>query len=407
MKKIVKQPARNNKRFFNQVLCFLFILFLPIQLGKHFFLPFSYLSGVRVDYLAPTIYLTDIIVFLLILINFQSILSTFKKKSVFIFFLLLTPAVIFAQSLPLAFYQYIKIVEVVTVGIIFYKHILEDRLILIGFFITGVIQLFLSILQLSFKHSVQGLFYFLGERYMTLSLPGIAKASLQGVELLRPYGTFSHPNSMAGFFLLLYLWLLVEKKFNKFLILKYVSLFVFSILVFISFSKGAIFTYIVLSFYFLFFISRIKCSFCKWARLIIIGTVSLLFVQARTDPLTLQKRLELINNSLHIIIQYPVFGVGIGNYLVAQNQYVSKFSYFFNQPVHNIFLLFLTETGVPIGGLLLFLFIHFLRRRLDLQYILILTAIVMTGFFDHYWLTLQQNVLLFGFMIGVSLKRKV
>lgn len=406
MKKVAKQTMRNNRLFFNQVLCFLFILLLPTQLGRHFFLPFSYLSGVRVDYLAPTIYATDIVVFLLMLINFQLILSTFKKKSVLIFFLLLAPSVIFAQSFPISFYQYIKIAEVFIVGTITYKHILEDRLLLIGFLITGVIQLFLSVLQLFMKHSLQGIFYFLGERYMSLSMPGIAKASIQGVEFLRPYGSFSHPNSLAGFFLVLYIWVLIDKRFNKFLLLKYISLFVFSILVFISFSKGAIFTYILLSFYFLFFISRIQCSFCKWARLIILGIVSLLFVQARTDPLTLQKRLGLVINSLHIIVQYPITGVGIGNYLIAQNQYSSKFSYFFNQPVHNIFLLFLAETGVLIGGFLLLLFLRFLRKWLNLQYIPVLIAIVITGFFDHYWLTLQQNMLLLGFIIGVSLKRR-
>ena len=53
----------------NKILFFLFLLFLPTQLGKHFFLDFSYLSGVRVDYLAPTIYLTDTIIFLCAIAN--------------------------------------------------------------------------------------------------------------------------------------------------------------------------------------------------------------------------------------------------------------------------------------------------------------------------------------------------
>ncbi len=390
----------------NTTLVFLFILFLPTQLGRHFFLPFSYLSGVRVDYLAPTIYVTDLIVFFLILINSQFILSIFKKKSVLLFFLMLALTVIFAQSFPIAFYQYLKIMEVFIVGIITYKRILEDRLVLIGFLITGGVQLVLSLLQLFTKHSLQGVFYFLGERYMSLSMPGIAKASIQGVELLRPYGTFSHPNSLAGFFLVLYICVLVDKRFTKFLLLKYASLFVFSLLVLISFSKVAIFTYIILNFYFLFLISRIPCQFCKWARLIILIVVALLFIQARTDPLTLQKRLELVNNSLHIIFQYPITGVGPGNYLIAQNQYSSKFAYFFNQPVHNIFLLFLAETGILFGGFILFICIRFFKKWLHFQYILIIVAICITGLFDHYWLTLQQNILLLGFTIGASLKRR-
>lgn len=390
----------------NSVLFFLFILFLPTQLGKHFFFPFSYLSGVRVDYLAPTIYIADIIVFLLIFINFRFILSVFKRKSVLLFFLLLTPSVIFAQSLPISFYQYIKIVEIFTVGMIAYKHILKDRLILIGFFIAGATQLILSVLQLSTKHSLQGIFYFLGERYMSLSMPGIAKASIQGVEFLRPYGTFSHPNSLAGFFLVLYIWVLIDKRFSKFLLLKYASLFVFSILVFISFSKVAIFTYLALTAYYLFFAAKISCKFCKWARLIILVVVALLFIQTRTDPLTLQKRLELINNSFHIIVQHPVVGVGIGNYLIAQNQYSSKFAYFFNQPVHNIFLLVFAELGIPIGLFIIYLLFSSSKKHLASSFLL-LASIIITGFFDHYWLTLQQNILLLGFIIGASLKRRV
>ncbi|MCX6730896.1 MAG: hypothetical protein NTZ55_03540 [Candidatus Roizmanbacteria bacterium] len=40
---------------------FFFSFFIVSQLGKHFFFPFSYLSGIRIDYLAPTIYFTDIL----------------------------------------------------------------------------------------------------------------------------------------------------------------------------------------------------------------------------------------------------------------------------------------------------------------------------------------------------------
>ena len=300
MKKIAKQPTKNNNLYskINRLLVFLFILFLPTQLGKHFFLPFSYLSGVRVDYLAPTVYVTDIIAFILAYINLRFIFSIFKRKSVLLLFSLLVPPIIFAQSLFISLYQFVKIIEVCVVGIIAYRHILEDRMMLMGLWITGTVQLTLSLIQLYLKHSLQGIFYFIGERYMSLSMPGIAKASFQGVEFLRPYGSFSHPNSLAGFFLVLYMWILVDKRFNKFLVLKYASLFVFSVLVFVSFSKVAIFSHVLFSSFYLFFIVRIPCRFCKWARFVVLATISFIFIQARTDPLTVQKRLELINKTI-------------------------------------------------------------------------------------------------------------
>src|SRR3989338_7356441 len=73
---------------FSSFLLFLFILLLPTQLGKHFFFDFSYLSGVRVDYLAPTIYLTDILALLLLIINFKSFWHFLKEKKILTLFAL-------------------------------------------------------------------------------------------------------------------------------------------------------------------------------------------------------------------------------------------------------------------------------------------------------------------------------
>ncbi len=412
MKRLPNKPRRkkSSKRFFNNgiteqlnnTLLFLFILFLPTQFGRHFFLPFSYLSGVRVDYLAPTVYFIDGIVLLLALLNIKPLFLFSRRKKILLLLCFLFLNVLISQSLFISMYRYIRIVEVLIIGCIAYRSFLKERIVLIGFLTAGVVQLTLSILQLFSRHSVQGIFYFFGERYMNLSMPGIAKASFKGIELLRPYGTFSHPNSMAGFFLLLYVWVLIDKRFNTFLILKYVLLFVSSILVFISFSKIAILTYLLITSYYL-LTAKIPCWFCKWARFIILGVISFVFMQVQTDPLTIQKRLELLKNSLSIILQHPITGVGIGNYLVAQNQYASKFSYFFNQPVHNIFLLSFAEFGLPLGIYILYL-LFLVFKKLPTTHYLLLTTIFITGFFDHYWLTLQQNLFLAGFVIGVVLK---
>src|ERR1035437_10261792 len=46
---------------------YLLVLFLPTQLGKHFWPNFSYVYGIRIDYLSPTLYFTDLLVIGLIL----------------------------------------------------------------------------------------------------------------------------------------------------------------------------------------------------------------------------------------------------------------------------------------------------------------------------------------------------
>ena len=390
----------------NKILFFLFLLLIPTQFGKHFFLAFSYLSGVRVDYLAPTIYLTDIIIFLLAIANSKIVFKFFKNKKILIslFFLLIN--ILFSRLPIISFYWFLKTIELLIIFFLAKKILttLKEKYILIALFISSLFQLFISLTQLINKHSVQGIFYYFGERLLTLSTPGVAKASIQGAEFLRPYGTFSHPNSLAGFFLLLYFFVLTYKKFNRYLAVKYLLLFISSILVFVSFSKIAIACYLILNTYYLILNTKFNCRICKIARIIVVFIVSLIFLSATTDPLTVNKRIELMKNSIEIIFKNPLFGVGIGSYLIEQAKFSSKFYLFFNQPVHNIFLLFIAETGLIIGGFILYQLINrLIRAHLKKEQWILIFVIIFTGFFDHYWLTLQQNFLLMGLIMGVIL----
>jgi hypothetical protein len=392
----------------NKILLFLLLLFLPTQLGKHFFFPFSYLSGVRVDYLAPTIYLTDIFILLLTYFYRKTVLNFFRNKKIVIGLFLLLINVVFSKLPIISFYRLIKIVELLIIFSLSKKILttLKEKNILIIFLISGVFELILSIIQLVYKHSIQGIFYYFGERLLSLSTPGVAKATIQGVEFLRPYGTFSHPNSLAGYFLLLYFFVLTNNNFNRYLTLKYLFLFTSTILVFISFSKITIGCYLILNTYYLISNTKFDCRFCKIARLVGIFAISLIFLSAKTDPLTVQKRIELFRNSFSIILSYPVFGVGLGSYLIEQVKYPSNYYLFFNQPVHNIFMLFFSELGIVIGGILIFISLSPIRKIIKLGPYLIL-VITLTGFFDHYWFTLQQNYLLIGVLIGMTLSQVV
>jgi len=388
----------------NKVLFFLFLILLPTQLGKHFFLPFSYLSGVRVDYLAPTVYLTDMIVFFLAIVNYKTVFKFFKNKRILFGLFLLLINVLFSRLPVISLYWLTKIVEFLVILSLAKKitKTLKEKFILTAFLLSGLFELFLSIVQFINKHSVQGIFYYFGERFISLSLPGVAKASLQGIEFLRPYGTFSHPNSSSGFFLLLYFFVLTNKKFNQHVVLKHLFLLVSSLLIFLSFSKIAILTYLLLS---LIFYIRSKKSFCRIcfvARAVVIFIISLIFLRATTDPLTVEKRIELVKNSLAIIFHFPIYGVGMGSYLLEQAKFSSKYYLFFNQPVHNIFLLFFSEFGLVIGGIIVIISMSPIKKFVKLNPYLIL-IIAITGSFDHYWLTLQQNFLLVGIVIAVTL----
>ena len=115
------------------------------------------------------------------------------------------------------------------------------------------------------------------------------------------------------------------------------------------------------------------------------------------------QRLELNKISLQLIKLSPIIGVGLNNFIVHLPEFWHGPT-FLLQPVHNIYLLLAADTGII--GLLIFLWFLFLtyRRLFTIHYSLFtsLTAILLLGFFDHYWLTLQQTQLLFAIVLGLG-----
>lgn len=396
-----KKLQKSWRHYVVKILLVFLVFFLPTQFGKHFFPVYSYLNGVRVDYLAPTLYFTDILILIIFILNIKSFFNFFKNKVIFIALALLFINVVLAKNQIVAGYRFMKIMEFLVVFNLGQQllPIIKEKLLLSALMFSGLFQLILAGLQFVNKQSIQGFFYFFGERLFNLSTPGIAKASIRGVEFLRPYGTFSHPNSLAGFFVLLYFFVLIEKKFNKHFYLKNISLLIFSILIFISFSKVAIMTFLILNTFYYILNTKIICLPCKISRILIPIFVSLVFFIANTDPLTIDKRLDLVKNSLEIISKNPFFGVGLNNYIIAQSDVAPKYFLFFNQPVHNIYLLFIAESGLFVGGILIFFLWKPLFKIIRYNSYLLM-AVLFTGFFDHYWLTLQQNFLLLALIYG-------
>lgn len=401
----------------NLVLFSLLFFLTSTQLGKHFFLSFSYLSGVRVDYLAPTLYLIDLVVLSLILCNIQSVKHMVRSRRTLYILALLALTLPFALVRPVALISYLRIVEMFIIFFLVKDFIYREKdrgvfILLTSLSLATGAQLVLSSIQFIEKHSLNGLLYFLGERYFTLSTPGIAKASLSGVELLRPYGTFSHPNSMGGFYLLVSLFAISlpvnEKRGLAMHIIRYLLFTLSSILVFFSFSKTAIITYVLLMALMLFKTGFYKrCPLCFSARLLVLFFVSLLFIQAQGDIFTLSKRIELSKNALEIIKQYPVTGVGLGNYVVAQAQFSTQHLNLINQPVHNAYLLLLCEVGLLVGGILFYELTQIFKRNRDQNvFLFCILSVGITALFDHYWLTLIQNLIIlavvFGSIQGIS-----
>jgi len=240
-----------------------------------------------------------------------------------------------------------------------------------------------------------------------LATPGIAKIQLGSYLFLRPYATFSHPNSLAGFLLVsCLLFLLAKKKLGRNLRILFNVVAIMSLLtILVTFSWSA---YLAILFLLVFIFWK------KWGVkgaaigiLLLIGIALQSIKVGLLEERSITERIFLIQNALQLVKAHPIFGVGLGNFIPAQLELsFPRGQYNFLQPVHNVYLLIASETGlIGLGLFLYFLFYLFKKRRPISVIACPLFIILFLGLFDHYWLTLQQNMFLAALVVGMMLKQ--
>lgn len=390
------------------------LLLLPTQLAYHFWPSWSFVFGLRVDMLAPTIYLTDLLVVSLIILNIKIYKPFLKYILFFIAFVFFNT--LFSTSSLESLYRWIKILEFV--GFVIYitkQKIVSKEIFIRSLFYSSVVVSVVGILQFVKSGTLGGIFYWLGERSFNMTTPGIALVSLNGAEHLRVYSTFSHPNSLAGFLGAVLLILFLRKAVKK-NILNIVGLGIITICFLFTFSVSA---YLGLFFAILLIVSFKKKTNLKFNIQFFLSASILLslflpiispWILKTVGPLTsnIAERLDLSYIAGKIISRHFLTGTGLGTFIsnIPNFKGIYSFSWLL-QPVHNIFLLIFAETGI--FGLLLFcLGIYKLLKTLTIKKkkycVYILIFVLFTGLTDHYWLTLQQNQLLLSLLIGLSLR---
>gem|GEM_PF-162040 len=439
---------------------YLFLLALPTQLGKHFWPAWSYIWGLKIDYLSPTLYLSDILLGLTLvswiagnwshLSKWTNWKNTLKKPLFVIFYIatLLYGYVAYRQvAFPqLWLYKLVKLVELILLAFYVAKTTRSRADLGKIFFLLAVgavFESFLAVAQFARQVSLGGIFWWLGERTFNQNTPGIAQAILNGQLFLRPYATFPHPNALAGY--LLVILILAKISQEKFQIFPYLFRSVFypliSVAFLLTFSRSAWATGIIILFVFLL---KKRPKFRPFFYLLICLLIFLFVIFAYlfigSDPYSFAKRWQLSEAALFMIKSSPLVGVGLGHFILTLINFPQEGQVFWLQPVHNIYLLITAETGL-IGfgiffGVLWLVYKRFVFSMCRLwraspsaghlvfrggkrgapkapsilytkYYILLsVTAILLTGLFDHYWLTLQQNQLLFALILGLSLNPK-
>lgn len=368
-------------------LLFLLILLLPSQLAFHFWPSWSLVYGVRVDYLSPTLYFTDL---LIIGLFFSSRLRVRVSLPVIIFIVLNA----LNSSLPLlTIYKWLRVLEYYWLYkylINYYKLKTMNSALSLSILWTSV----LTWMQFFKQSSIGGVAWWLGERTFSVSTPGIAKIAISYwplaiSQVLRPYATLPHPNALAGFLLVSGLIIYFQKTQSKKL------LSIAALTVPITFSRMAIALEILI------LLIWIKPLIFK-ILLLFSGFYFLVSFTGSSDSLPI--RLTLTQSAISAIQKSPLLGVGLGNFIPSTlNSQLSTLNSI-RQPVHNIYLLLASELGLPATLVISYWLIVHSRRLLRTKNYQLTTAaavIAITGAADHYWLTLHQNILLLILLLSL------
>ncbi len=258
----------------------------------------------------------------------------------------------------------------------------------------------------------------LGELYLNPAWPGVSVVVANGVRLLRAYGLSDHPNILGGclaFGLLIMLaaYIHTPKPFPilSALIPALPALLVtFSRSAWLSFVGGLVFIITVellvhkwesmrqlpwLALMCLFLLAPFLLAYARFFGARINADNS--FNTPSVEQQSIGERFLLINSTLPIIVDHPLFGVGLGNAPTALKAYYPNFPVSY-EPPHLTILDAALETGL-LGAafflaLLCFPFVIFFRYRVSLlsnpmalTAIALLLSITIVGFFDYYtWL---------------------
>ena len=430
---------------FQFIVFYTLLLFLPVNLGRHFYFDFSSVNGIYIDYLIPTLYLTDLLIGLLLLFWLIDAISRplrFRKVKPTILIVLISfltvviASITIAENQPAAFYKGVKLLEFLLFTLWLTTHIelkrdFKNMAAVISLGVLG--ESLLALAQWFRNGSIFG-YAFFGEQPYSMLTPGIAKTAGLGELHTRPYGTFPHPNVLGGYLSISLIWLLVSwfggsdgtglaKRPWMFNGWRLLTVGFGLLALFLTFSRTA---WVALGLGLTLLLIK-KLTLATIFRRILIGTFIIIglswaafqfFPNINDQPaernletmdLSITRRRELNSFAFEMIRDHKVFGVGLNNFTVALDGYgrVSGLTRFL-QPVHNIFLLVGAETGL--FGLLAFLGLCLiaLKKSISASGLLILTLIQLfwLGLFDHYLLTLQPGLLLFCLSLGLAFSRQ-
>ena len=350
--------------------------------------------------------------------------------------------------------------------------------------ISAFFQSIIAILQFIQQKSLG--ITILNESVFSINDHGIAKILINENLFIRSYGFFPHPNVLGGFLAISLListayplifgynlklyncstWNIFKRIKRLFHVEHYINIWLYRSLIvtqllalFFTFSKSAILGYII-GFIILIFgirqmfhtnvphncstwniFKRIKRLFHVEHLVVIIGILltGIIIFSFNLRFFLVQPAIERLfyTKSLQILFQSYFFqGLGIGQFVFVMQQFFhEKLEIWQFQPIHNVFLLIFSETGIVGISLFIWFFVyvflknnsnvphncstwnifkrikrlfhveHFQNITVNLLFRSILVVIAIIMLFDHYFWDIQQGQLLFWLVLSLAVSK--
>lgn len=360
-----------------------------------------------------------------------------KQQNIsFIFYVIISCAlftsllILPTQDAPLALYQSLKLLEYILLGLYITTSKIKLKNLILPIALSIVFESSIALSQWIRQTSIGGWIYWFGERSFYASTPGIALVDIKGSLYLRPYGTLPHPNVLGGFlalsltaitFVIVSVTSQAKSKKKGITLLVIGTCYVLGILALcITFSLSAVVSYATGIALIGLYVWKNK-EFSKKLKYIFLGffivAVCITSAVAWTKLTSLQTakdvqiRVNLNSIALQMFVEKPINGSGINSFIPNLQKYKTTESSLRSiQPVHNIYLLILAETGLI--GVTIFMYVIFkcfqeyfnkenMWSKKWIGFVL-LSQLLIIGMVDHYFLTLQQGQLMTVLVISLA-----
>lgn len=407
-----------------------------------------FLNGSYWEYGSASWYVTEILLWIIIILFFADLIRSRNVSHLFgkfhwqsclpdrqahrrnffltlAFFVFLCTEVLHSMDIGISFNYFFLLLEGLCLFIVI-TSIEKTRPLLLAFWAGGVIQALLGAYQF-FTQNISANKWF-GLALQTPFQPGSFMIESGSERWLRAYGGFGSPNILGGYlaviFILGLLMYLDSRPWHKiFLTLGQVIILVGLIF---SFSRSA---YLAVLFGWMFvgifllakkhrFFNRLhlvgmyikQSIFYLLVLIVIFFNFQFLFtarlnLSDKLENTSVSERVGQYSDVAGLFHKHPFLGVGPGAYTLAlyrADPYLHGYSY---QPVHNIYVLILTEWGI-LGALVwlaIFIWLISLVRALHPEFLPLVMMPFIIGVFDHYWWSLYAGIIIWWVVFGLSL----